>query len=144
MHPFQLNYNATSEVDVFDLSEDIESALRSSGVRQGQMLLFIPGSTAALTTIEFEPGVVEDLKKALERLAPRSLAYDHDKAWGDGNGYSHVRASLVGPSLTIPIVEGRLMLGTWQQAVLLDFDNQPRRRNCAGFIYDFGEEEGRS
>ena len=93
-----------------------------------QFILFIPGSTAAVTTIEFESGVINDLRKAVERLAPQDIYYEHDARWGDGNGYAHVRAALLGPSLTIPIVNKRLLLGTWQQIVLLDFDNRPRKR----------------
>jgi secondary thiamine-phosphate synthase enzyme len=81
-----------------------------------------------LTTIEFESGVVNDLRRAIERMAPRDIPYEHDKRWGDGNGYSHVRAAIFGPSLTVPVMDGRLGLGTWQQIVLLDFDNRPRRR----------------
>ncbi len=92
------------------------------------MLLFIDGSTAALTTIEYESGVVNDLKRAIDRLAPRDIAYEHDRRWGDGNGYSHVRAALLGPSLSIPLANGDMLLGTWQQIVLCDFDNRPRQR----------------
>ena len=141
---FERQFSGSSDVDVIDLSQEVESAVRASGIRDGLVLLFVPGSTAALTTIEFESGVVEDLKQALERLVPRSISYQHDLAWGDGNGYSHVRSALVGPSLTLPVEEGRLVLGTWQQVVLLDFDNQPRRRRLLGYIYDFGcgESEG--
>jgi len=95
----------------------------------GAVTLFIPGSTAALTTIEYESGVINDLKKAIERMAPKDLHYEHNERWGDGNGYAHVRAALLGPSLHIPVVEGRLTLGTWQQIVLLDFDNRPRERH---------------
>jgi secondary thiamine-phosphate synthase enzyme len=92
------------------------------------VLIFVPGSTAALTTIEHESGVIEDLKEAIERLAPENLHYRHDTRWGDGNGHAHVRAALLGPSLTIPIIEGKLVLGTWQQVILCDFDNRPRKR----------------
>jgi secondary thiamine-phosphate synthase enzyme len=97
-------------------------------VKDGTVALFIPGSTAALTTIEFESGVINDLKKAIERMAPEDIYYEHNERWGDGNGYSHVRAAIFGASLHIPIVEGKMVLGTWQQIVLLDFDNRPRRR----------------
>jgi len=90
--------------------------------------LFVAGSTAALTTIEFEPGALEDLKRALEQIAPMQGQYAHNEAWGDGNGYAHLRAALLKPDLCIPIEEGRLALGTWQQIVLLDFDNRPRQR----------------
>jgi secondary thiamine-phosphate synthase enzyme len=91
-------------------------------------VVFVPGSTAAVTTIEYEDGVLEDLRNAIERLAPRSLPYRHDARWGDGNGYAHVRAALLGPSLAVPIADGRPLLGTWQQVVLVDCDNRPRRR----------------
>jgi secondary thiamine-phosphate synthase enzyme len=88
----------------------------------------VPGSTAAITTIEYEPGVLGDLQRAVERLVPRDIPYEHDQRWGDGNGYSHVRAAILGPSVTIPLIEGRLVLGTWQQVVCVDFDNRPRHR----------------
>jgi secondary thiamine-phosphate synthase enzyme len=97
-------------------------------MRNGLVTVFVPGSTAGITTIEYEPGVVEDLKKAIERLAPQNIHYDHDARWGDGNGFAHVRASLLGPSLTVPFQEGNLLVGTWQQIVLVDFDNRPRNR----------------
>jgi secondary thiamine-phosphate synthase enzyme len=90
--------------------------------------VFVPGSTAAVTTIEFESGVVADLKGAIDRMAPADIPYEHNARWGDGNGYSHVRAALMGPSLYVPIVDGRPSLGTWQQVVLCDFDNRPRTR----------------
>ena len=88
----------------------------------------MPGSTAAVTTIEYENGVVWDLKEAIERLAPKGIPYRHDARWGDGNGYAHVRAALLGPSLTVPLIKSRLLLGTWQQIVLVDFDNEKRDR----------------
>ena len=118
----------TSDTDVHDLTGDIVAAVAESGVQQGQALVFTPGSTAAITTIEFESGAVTDLKRAINELAPTGSHYDHDARWGDGNGYSHVRAALLGPSLTVPIVAGYLVLGTWQQIVLCDFDNRPRNR----------------
>ena len=118
----------TSDTDVHDLTGDIVAAVAESGVQQGQALVFTPGSPAAITTIEFESGAVTDLKRAINELAPTGSHYDHDARWGDGNGYSHVRAALLGPSLTVPIVDGELVLGTWQQIVLCDFDNRPRNR----------------
>jgi secondary thiamine-phosphate synthase enzyme len=118
----------TPDTDVHDLTGDIVAAVAESGVQQGQALVFTPGSTAAITTIEFESGAVTDLKRAINELAPTGSHYDHDARWGDGNGYSHVRAALLGPSLTVPIVDGELVLGTWQQIVLCDFDNRPRNR----------------
>ncbi len=114
--------------DTHDLTRDAEAKVSESGVREGQATLFVAGSTAGLTTVEYEPGLVKDLDELFERLAPKDKDYHHEEAWHDGNGFSHVRASLLKPSLTIPIVEGRLTLGTWQQVVLIDFDNRPRSR----------------
>ena len=115
--------------DCHDITRDVESAVRDSGVRNGLATVMVSGSTAAVTTIEFEPGAVSDLKQALERLAPTDIEYAHNLRWGDGNGFSHVRAALMRPSLGIPVAEGKLCLGTWQQLVLLDFDNRPRSRS---------------
>ena len=119
---------STGRTDIIDLTTQVSGALKDSPVQNGSVTLFVPGSTAALTTIEFESGVVNDLKKAIDRMAPRDMFYEHNERWGDGNGYSHVRAALIGPSLHIPVVDGRMTLGTWQQIVLLDFDNRPRER----------------
>jgi secondary thiamine-phosphate synthase enzyme len=116
------------ENDAKDLTSAIVDKLALSGLRDGTVTLFVPGSTAGLTTIEFESGVIEDFSRLLEKIAPGNVPYRHDQRWGDGNGYSHVRASLIGPSLVIPFSGGRLALGTWQQAVLIDFDNRPRTR----------------
>ena len=124
----QIFVQSTGRTDIIDLTEQVSRALRDSSVQNGAVTLFIPGSTAALTTIEFESGVINDLKKAIDRIAPEDMYYEHNERWGDGNGYSHVRAALIGPSLHIPVVEGKLTLGTWQQIVLLDFDNRPRER----------------
>jgi secondary thiamine-phosphate synthase enzyme len=116
------------ETDIIDITERVKEKVTSAQVTNGSLLLFISGSTAALTTIEAESGVINDLRKAIERIAPRNIPYEHDRRWGDGNGYAHVRSALVGPSLAIPIVNRHLLLGTWQQIVLLDFDNRPRNR----------------
>ena len=119
----------TSEkTDIVDITHKVKEKVEEARVTNGNIILFIPGSTATVTTIEFESGVINDLRKAVERLAPQDIYYEHDARWGDGNGYAHVRAALLGPSLTIPIVNKRLLLGTWQQIVLLDFDNRPRKR----------------
>ncbi|MBN1831818.1 MAG: YjbQ family protein [Deltaproteobacteria bacterium] len=118
----------TSNTDIIDMTPQVEKEIQRSAIRNGHATLFVPGSTAALTTIEYERGVINDLRKAIERIAPKDLYYEHDERWGDGNGYAHVRAALLGPSLHIPIIDGRLSLGTWQQIVLLDFDNRPRKR----------------
>jgi len=123
------SYTTTGRTDIIDITPEVENAVRSSGIKDGNLLLFISGSTAALTTIEYESGVVNDLKRAIERIAPHTMEYEHDRRWGDGNGYSHVRAALLGASLHVPIKDSRMLLGTWQQIVLLDFDNRPRKRD---------------
>ena len=114
--------------DVIDITQEIREAAARSGFADGVAHVFVEGSTAALSTIEFEPGAVRDLKEALDRIAPMDSQYHHNEAWGDGNGYAHLRAALMKPSLSIPISGGKLRLGTWQQVILLDFDNRPRRR----------------
>jgi secondary thiamine-phosphate synthase enzyme len=124
-----LQFATTGETDLLDVTNEAEEFVRSSGVRDGILLLFTPGSTAAVTTIEFESGALADLKRALEVVAPRDQDYEHNQRWGDGNGHSHVRAALLGPSLTVPVRDGRVDLGTWQQIVLCDFDNRPRQRH---------------
>ncbi len=134
LQSFSLEVKTTSGTDVLDLTPAVQEKVRESGVEKGLAHLFISGSTAALTTIEYESGVVNDLKAAIDRLIPRDLVYEHDRRWGDGNGYSHVRAALFKPSLSIPIEDGALKLGTWQQIVLLDFDNRPRQRQIRGQV----------
>ncbi len=123
-----IKVKTTSETDIIDITPDIEKIASQDLVEDGFVILFIAGSTAALTTIEYETGAIEDLKKAINRIAPKEIAYEHDKRWGDGNGYSHVRAALMGASLSIPVLKHRLAIGTWQQVVLCDFDNRPRIR----------------
>lgn len=115
--------------DVRDLTQDVISLVSGSGLSQGIATVFIGGSTGAVTTMEYEPGLVEDLKNALERIAPKEVDYKHDLRWGDGNGHSHIRAALLGPSVSIPFSKGSLMLGTWQQVIFIDLDNRPRSRN---------------
>lgn len=114
--------------DIVDITRDVAEAVRRAGLNNGIVTVFAAGSTAGVTTVEYEDGLVRDLQEAFERLAPSNRPYYHDQRWGDGNGFSHVRASLLGPSLTVPVENGRLTLGTWQQIVLVDFDNRPRRR----------------
>ena len=114
--------------DVLNVTPQVERVVSASGVQSGIVLAFTPGSTAGLTTIEYEPGAVSDLKEAIARIAPEGIAYAHDARWGDGNGFSHVRAALLGPSLALPVRGGALVIGTWQQIVLVDFDNRPRSR----------------
>jgi secondary thiamine-phosphate synthase enzyme len=125
---YSVSVPTTAKTDLIDITREVSQRIRDSGIAEGSVLVFVPGSTAALTTIEYESGVVEDLREAIERLAPEGVRYRHDARWGDGNGYSHVRAALLGPSLTIPVIEGRPVLGTWQQVILCDFDNRPRKR----------------
>jgi secondary thiamine-phosphate synthase enzyme len=120
--------STTEGTDIVDLTEEVVAFVAASGVEEGLLVVFVPGSTAGVTTLEFESGAVEDLRRAIERLAPRDADYAHDRRWGDGNGYAHVRAALLGPSLAVPVAGGRPLLGTWQQIVLCDFDNRPRRR----------------
>jgi secondary thiamine-phosphate synthase enzyme len=115
--------------DCVDITEAVQQAVTRAKLRQGLATVFVTGSTAGVTTIEFEPGLVRDLKEAVERLFPESLRYAHHESGGDDNGFSHLRASFIGPSLTVPIADGRLQLGTWQQIVLIDFDIRPRVRS---------------
>ena len=117
--------------DIIDLSDRLARLVTEAGVRQGQMLCFIRHSTAAITALEHEPGLISDMKVLFEKLAPAGGEYEHHKRWGDHNGHSHLLAALVGPSLGIPIVDGRLLLGTWQRPVLLDFDVTPRQRTVS-------------
>ena len=114
--------------DIIDLSSQVEEFSREWKESDGQLLIFVPGSTAGVTTIEYESGAISDLRASIERLLPRDMAYAHDRRWGDGNGFAHVQAAWFGPSLTVPVVGGKPLLGTWQQVVLIDFDNRPRKR----------------
>jgi secondary thiamine-phosphate synthase enzyme len=130
-----LSFTTTADTDIIDITADVARRVAGSGFSDGHVLVFVPGSTAAVTTIEYESGVVRDLKAAVERLAPVGIPYRHDARWGDGNGYAHVRAALLGPSLCVPLIDGRLVLGTWQQIVLMDFDNEPRDRKVLVSVF---------
>jgi len=125
---FRIQVNTKGRTDIVDITGGVSEAVSRSGMANGLATVFVPGSTAGVSTVEFEPGLVHDLKEAWERLVPQAMQYQHDQAWGDGNGYSHVRSAMLGPSLTVPFAERRLTLGTWQQIVLVDFDNRPRSR----------------
>ncbi|HEY95065.1 MAG TPA: YjbQ family protein [Dehalococcoidia bacterium] len=114
--------------DAVDITSRIQKEIDANDINSGIVTVFVSGSTAGLTTIEYEPGVVSDFSEMFERIIPKGMKYEHDRAWGDRNGHSHVRASLLGPSLVVPFVDKRLILGTWQQIILLDFDNRPRSR----------------
>jgi secondary thiamine-phosphate synthase enzyme len=126
--------------DTHDITQLVARAVEESGLNDGIVSVFVPGSTGGLTTIEFESGAVGDLDDLLERLVPQNIDYKHNLRWGDGNGHSHVRAALIGPSLTVPFNGGRLMLGTWQQIVFIDFDNRSRRRELV--VQIIGERNG--
>ena len=115
--------------DILDITHHVNTVIDRSKIKNGLVTVFCPGSTGAVTTIEYESGVLRDLQKAIEKIAPSNIPYEHDKRWGDGNGFSHVRAALMKPSLTIPLIKGKLTLGTWQQIVFIDFDNRRRERN---------------
>jgi secondary thiamine-phosphate synthase enzyme len=117
------------ETHLIDVTREVERAVKDSGMSEGIVTVFVPGSTAGVTTIEYEGGAIRDFQNAIERIAPRGIHYEHDARWGDGNGYSHIRASLLGPSLTVPFSSSKLLLGTWQQIVFVDFDNRSRRRD---------------
>ena len=114
--------------DTLDMTAKVEKFVLDSKLTNGLVTVFVNGSTAGVTTIEYEPGVVRDFSKLWERLAPKNITYDHNERWGDGNGYAHVRASLLGASLAIPFADRKMTLGTWQQIILVDFDNRPRQR----------------
>ena len=130
-HFGQLEVTLDTGPDIVDLSGPMNDLLKGARIRQGVMWANMVGSTGSLTTIEFEPGVVADLKAAIDRLAPRDLTYAHELAWHDGNGHSHVQAALLGPSLSVAVRDGRFALGTWQQMVAINHDNRPRRRTIA-------------
>lgn len=126
---FTLSRRTQGHAHVLDLTAELQEGVASSGIHTGQVVAMVVGSTGALTTTEFEPGLVEeDLAAAMEGIAPEDGRYLHEETWGDDNGHSHVRASLIGPSLALPVVDGSIPLGTWQQVVLLDFDTRPRHR----------------
>ena len=142
LETFTLEISTTSGTDILDLTDAVSAQVAQTEVADGLLTLFISGSTAALSTIEFESGVVNDLRAAIQRLFPQDLPYEHDRRWGDGNGYSHVRAAFLKPSLSIPIAKGSLLLGTWQQIVLLDFDNRPRQRRVLGQVMGLHRQHG--
>lgn len=125
---FDLSLKTSGDSDLIDITGKVANVLKDSEISSGIVTIFVPGSTAGVTTIEYEEGAVRDFQAAVERIAPKGIHYYHDARWGDGNGYSHIRASLLGPSLTVPFSSSRLLLGTWQQIVLVDFDNRPRTR----------------
>ncbi len=123
--------------DIIDITPQVDSVIDHSEIKNGLITVICPGSTGSVTTIEYETGVLKDLQKAIEKIAPSNVPYEHDRRWGDGNGFSHVRAALMKPSLTVPLVQGRLILGTWQKIVFIDFDNRKRDRKI--LVHIIGE-----
>lgn len=124
----KLHLKTSGEGDMVDISDQVGNAVKESGLRDGIVTIFVPGSTGALTTIEYEPGLMKDFPAMLERIAPKELWYEHERMWHDGNGHSHCRASLIGPSITVPFTNGGLTLGTWQQIIFLELDVRSRSR----------------
>jgi secondary thiamine-phosphate synthase enzyme len=115
--------------DIIDITDKVSAAVRQHGMKEGHVTVFVVGSTASITTTEFEPGLKKDIPEMLDRIAPSGKRYHHDDTWGDGNGHAHVRASFMGPSIIVPFTDGKLLLGTWQQIVLIDFDTRERNRD---------------
>jgi secondary thiamine-phosphate synthase enzyme len=123
-----ISINTKGFTDTIDITYEVTKIVEQSGIENGLVTIYCRGSTGTITTIEFESGVIKDLQRALEKIAPSNVPYEHDKRWGDGNGFSHVRAALMKPSLSIPLIQKKLILGTWQQIVFIDFDNRARHR----------------
>jgi len=124
----KITFESKGECDIIDITPQVEQEIAQAEINSGTATIFVTGSTAGISTIEFEPGLVSDLQDMWERNIPKNIPYAHDRRWGDGNGYSHVRASLLGASIVVPFNEKKLSLGTWQQIVVVDFDNRPRSR----------------
>jgi secondary thiamine-phosphate synthase enzyme len=139
----QLEVKTKGAGDLIDITSHIQENLEENGLQEGNVTVFVIGSTAAITTFEYEPGLISDLKELYEQLVPSHKTYAHDEVWGDANGFSHLRAALQGPSLVVPFISGRLVLGTWQQVVLAEFDHRPRQRRIVlqfvGSIHPNGE-----
>ena len=126
-----ISIKTSAKDEIVNITSKVAEIVYKSKVKNGIACVFVVGSTAAVTTVEHEPGLVSDMRDAMERLYPRDIDYEHHQRWGDGNGHSHIRASFVGPSLTVPVVDGQLQLGTWQQIVFMEFDNKPRTRELS-------------
>ena len=124
----EINISTKGFNEVINITEKVTEIVKNSKIKDGIAILFVVGATATITTIEYEPGLIKDIKETLEKIAPMNKDYHHEEAWHDGNGYAHIRASLMGPSLSVPFENGEISLGTWQQIVLIDFDNKPRNR----------------
>ena len=124
----KIKLSTKGDTDIINITAEVASAVLSSELKNGSVTIFVPGSTGSITTVEYEPGLVEDLKIFFEKIAPKSGAYQHNIRWKDGNGYAHVRSSLLGPGITVPFMNNKMQLGTWQQIIFIDFDNRPRDR----------------
>ncbi len=125
----KINFSTQGEVQIVDITGMVQRAISESKSTNGIVTVFVPGATGAITTIEYEPGLLNDLPRILERISPKNLDYEHELRWHDGNGHSHCRASILGPSLTVPFNQKKLILGTWQQIVFIELDVRPRNRN---------------
>jgi secondary thiamine-phosphate synthase enzyme len=135
----EIRFSTRGNADMHNLTPAVEDAVGEAGLREGTVTVFTPSSTSAITTIEYETGALDDLRRLLDRIAPSDADYRHNLAWGDGNGHAHLRAALLGPSLTIPVIGGSLALGTWQQILFIDFDIRPRQRRILVVLH--GEAE---
>ena len=125
----EFNIKTKGEVDIIDITKNLEQIVNNSKIKEGIVCVFVPGSTGTITTIEFEPGLIKDFPRALEKIAPKNEYYNHHETWHDDNGHAHVRASLMGPGITIPLINKKIVHGTWQQIVFVEFDTRPRNRN---------------
>jgi len=130
-----IELSTKGHTDIIDITPQIDTVLKNSGLLEGSLTVFVAGSTAGITSIEYEPGLLKDIPEAFEKFAPTGVTYHHDATWGDGNGYAHVRAAMLGPSFNAPFKDGHLILGTWQQIVLIDFDNRPRNRSLVVQVF---------
>ena len=139
VHTIELTFQTKGHTDILDITDQVARAVGASGLREGLATVFTPSSTSSLTTLEYESGAIADLRRTLEEIAPANRDYQHTLKWGDGNGSAHLRAALMGPSITAPVVSGQLALGTWQQIIFVDFDNRPRRRTV--IVQLVGEQE---
>jgi len=124
----KIKLSTKGDTDIINITAETASAVLNTGLKNGSVTIFVPGSTAGITTVEYEPGLVDDLKAFFEKIAPKSGAYQHNIKWKDGNGYSHVRASFLGPGITVPFIDNKMQLGRWQQIIFIDFDNRHRDR----------------
>lgn len=130
----RLTFNTKGNLDLINITRRLEEVVSGTKLNKGMLTVFVVGSTAGITTFEFEPGLIKDIDELYERIIPRNKHYHHDQTWGDANGFSHLRAALTGPALSIPFEKGGLLLGTWQQVVLAEFDNRPRQRQVIAQI----------